>query len=79
MNANTQVLCNLALTFGVPIVLAGWELWRLGPIDRRQPPDEDCPPEPGPLPDAGQLPRVQKPLPDCLVPRPSPVRVREPA
>ena len=32
MNAATQVICSCALTFGVPIVIAGWELWRLGSV-----------------------------------------------
>ncbi len=77
MNATTQVICSCALTFGVPIVIAGWELWRLGPSARRLPPGEDVPPEPAPLPDAGVLPGVRKPLPECLLPRPAPVRVRE--
>jgi hypothetical protein len=78
MNAATQVLCSFALTFGVPIVAAGWELWHIGPT-RWRPPEGSTPPEPDPLPDAGVSPRSQKPLPDCLVPRPVPARVHEPA
>lgn len=77
MNASTQVLCSCALTFGVPLVIAGWELCRLGPIGWRPPPGEDVPVEPAPLPDAGVSPRIQKPLPDCLIPQPIPTRVRE--
>lgn len=79
MNPTTQVICSCALTFGVPIVIAGWELWRMGPTARRLPPGEAGPPEPAPLPDPGVSPRVQKPLPDCLIPKPQPVRIREPA
>jgi hypothetical protein len=79
MSPTTQVFCSCALSFGVPIVLAGWELWRLGPASRRQPPNEDIIPDPAPLPDAGLSPRIQKPLPDCLIPKVAPSRVREPA
>ncbi len=77
MNPTTQVICSCALTFGVPIVLAGWELWRLKPTSWRLPPDEEDPLGPAPLPDAGVSPRVQKPLPDCLIPQVVPGRVRE--
>ena len=75
MNPATQVVCSCALTFGVPVAIALWELWHLGPTPRHLPPGEDMPPEPAPLPDPGAAPRIQKPLPDCLVPRP--VRMRE--
>jgi hypothetical protein len=77
MNAATQVICSCALTFGIPIVIAGWELWRLGPSKRDLPPGDDSPALPTPLPDAGASPRIQKPLPDCLIPRPAPARIRE--
>jgi hypothetical protein len=77
MNATTWVLCSFALTFGVPIAFAGWELWRLGPTTWRPPPGEDNPPDPAPLPDAGVSPRIQKPLPDCLIPQAVPARMRE--
>ena len=77
MDASIQVACSFALTFGVPIVIAGWELWRLKPTTWRPPPEEDGPPEPGPLPDAGVFPRSYKPLPDCLIPQTKPIRVRE--
>jgi hypothetical protein len=69
MTPNTQVICSMALTFGVPIVVAGWELWHLGPASWRPKPNEDASPEPPPLPDAGLPPLVRKPLPDCLIPR----------
>jgi hypothetical protein len=75
MDAGVQVICSCALTMGVPLVLAGWELWKLKPPQWRPPPGEPVPREPDPLPDAGVLPRVQKPLPDCLIPKPA--RVRE--
>jgi hypothetical protein len=77
VNATTQVLCSFALTFGVPSAFAGWELWRLGPTRWRPPPGEDGLPDPAPLSDAGVSPRIQKPLPDCLIPRAVPARVRE--
>jgi hypothetical protein len=77
MNTTTQVLCSFALTFGVPIVVAGWELWHLGPSARRLPPSEDTPPGPLPLPDAGVPPQVQRPLPECLIPRAATTRVHE--
>lgn len=77
MNAATQVICSCALTFGVPIVLAAWDLWNLGPTPRRMPPGEDTPPEPSPLPNPVASPRIQKPLPDCLIPKPAPARVPE--
>ncbi len=77
MTPAIQVICSCTLTFGVPIVLAGWELWRMGPTPRRLPPGDELAPDPTPLPDAGLSPRIQKPLPDCLIPRPAPVRVRE--
>jgi hypothetical protein len=62
---------------GIPMVLAGWDLWRMGPTRKQLPPGEDILPDPAPLPDAGLLPRVQKPLPDCLIPKRLPERVRE--
>ena len=71
MDAGVQVICSCALTMGVPVLLAGWELWKLKPPQWRPPPGEPVPREPDPLPDAG----VRKPLPDCLIPKP--VRVRE--
>jgi hypothetical protein len=79
MNATTQVLCSFALTFGVPIVVAGWELWHLGPTSWRPPPGEATPPEPAPLPDAGLSRGTRKPLPDCLIPHAVPARVHEQA
>ena len=69
MNPSTQVLLSCALTFGVPILLAGWELWRLGPSPRHLPPGGETSAPPPPLPDPVTAPRGQKPLPDCLIPR----------
>ena len=77
MNPATQVVCSFALTLGIPIIVAGWELWHIGPTAWRLPPGEDIPPEPTPLPDAGILPRLHKPLPDCLIPRITPQRALE--
>jgi hypothetical protein len=77
MSPNIQITCSFALTFGVPVVFAAIELWRLKPAQWRPPHEDAAPPDPAPLPDPGVLPRVQKPLPDCLIPRPATVRVRE--
>jgi hypothetical protein len=77
MSPASQVICSCMLTFGVPIALAGWDLWRLKPASWRPPPGEEAEPEPSPLPDAGRPPVVQKPLPDCLIPKRAPVRVPE--
>ena len=77
MTPTTQVVCSCALTFGAPIAAGLWELWHLGISKRRLPPGEDLPPEPTPLPNPGACPRIQRPLPECLVPRPLPVKVRE--
>ena len=79
MTPATQMLCSSALTFGIPIVIAGLELWRLGPSSRRLPPGEDSP-EPAPAPpDIGVAPAMPKPLPSCLIPQAARVRLREPA
>ena len=77
MNADAQILCSFALTFGVPIMFALRELRNLGPSPRHLPPGDETVREPTPLPDAGVSPRVQKPLPDCLIPKPVPARVPE--
>ncbi len=77
MTATTQVLCSFALTFGVPIGLAAWDLWHIGPTARRFPPGEDVPPDPAPLPDTGVLPDRVKPLPGCLLPQRSSARIPE--
>ena len=69
MTPSTWVLCSSALTFGAPLLAAGWELWHLGPIQWRPPPGEDVPGEPDPFPGTGVSPRGQKPLPDCLIPK----------
>jgi hypothetical protein len=75
MNASVQVGCSFALTFGVPIVISGWEL-RLKPTPWRPLPQDDLP-EPAPLPDTGVSPRSNKPLPDCPIPQAGSVRVGE--
>ncbi len=70
MNANIQIMCSFALTFGVPMVVAAREYWTLGSSPGGLPPQPPVIPEPAPLPDAGV-----KRLPECLIPKP--VRVRE--
>ena len=74
MNPTTQVFCSCALTFGVPIAAGLWELWHLGKARWHLPPGEDLPSEPPPLPNSAAY---QRPLPECLVPRPLPVEARE--
>jgi hypothetical protein len=74
MTPGLQISCSFALTFGVPVAIAAWEYWRLKPTGWRPPPGEEVPPDPAPLPDAGILPRIQKPLPACLIPQALPAR-----
>ncbi len=65
MSPEVQVFLSGALTFGAPLAIAIHELLAL----RRPPPGGSggLPPEPPP---------PQKPLPDCLIPRPM-ARTRE--
>ena len=71
MGSVTFVLLSGTLTFGVPLLLAVRELKTLGPRgeDRRGPDDGNPDPVP-PSPDKPVVVTVQKPLPDCLIPRP---------
>jgi hypothetical protein len=71
MTTDMQVHCSFALTFGVPIALAWWELKRLGRGNWNPPPEEAVPPDPAPLPDPGVVPEIRKPLPACLIPQPA--------
>ena len=66
MSPEVQVLLSGALTFGAPLAIAIHELLALRRPPRGGP--GGLPPEPPPPP--------QKPLPDCLIPRPT-VRIRE--
>lgn len=75
MDASIWVTCSCALTFGVPLGLAARELLTLKFTGWRPPSEEPAPPEPTPSPVQGEQPAVQKPLPDCLIPKP--IRVRE--
>jgi hypothetical protein len=77
MTADMQVNCSFALTFGVPIALAWWELRRLGRGNWNPPREDDVPPDPAPLTDPGVVPESRKPLPDCLIPQPMRERERE--
>lgn len=73
MESSTQVILSGILTFGVPLVFACREL-----IMIRRPPrgswGGDGPPPPAPVPPPpdftpqGMMP--QKPLPECLIPKP---------
>ena len=69
MSAATQVVLSGVLTFGVPLVFAVRELVAL-----RRPPrgswGGDEPRAPTPVPPPPDLTPVQKPLPDCLIPKP---------
>lgn len=67
MSPHVQVLLSGALTFGVPLAFAIREL-----IVLRRPPRNDGQPPP-PVP---PRPPVNRPLPDCLIPKPLP-RVRQ--
>jgi hypothetical protein len=75
MNASIWVTCSCALTFGVPLGIAVRELMTLKIAGWRPPSHALPPPDPVPSPVQGERPVVQKPLPDCLIPRPA--RVRE--
>jgi hypothetical protein len=79
MDSATFVLLSGALTFGVPLLLAMRELKTLGPSGGggRGPDDCDRDPVP-PAPDKPVVVTVQKPLPDCLIPKPM-VHVPAPA
>ena len=80
MTSGTFVLLSGALTFGVPIYLAMRDLRNMGPRGHgggRGPDANDPAPEP-PAPDNPVIAPVQKPLPDCLIPRPL-VHVPQPA
>lgn len=65
MTSSTFVILSGTLTFGMPLLLAVLDVVRLS----RPAGGGDAPPPPEP-------PRVPKPLPDCLLPRPA-VRRRD--
>jgi len=71
MTSETFVLLSGALTFGVPLYLAMRELKTLrhGGSDGRGP-DRGGPEPVPPAPDKPVVVMEQKPLPDCLIPRP---------
>ena len=64
MAPQTFVLLSGTLTFGVPIAFAIRELLTLSPTRRD---GDEPPPEP-------RLTPAPRPLPDCLLPPPTPVR-----
>ncbi|MBC7800771.1 MAG: hypothetical protein H7Z10_09115 [Gemmatimonadaceae bacterium] len=84
MEPSTQVILSGLLTFGVPLAFAIRELI----VTRRIPPSQwggDGPPPPAPVPPPpDKTPdwvAPNKPLPECLIPKPmtpSPQRVRVP-
>jgi hypothetical protein len=61
----TIVMLSSVLTYGAPIAFAVYEIWSI----RREPPPRDDRRPPA-------APRAPKPLPDCLLPKPVPVRER---
>ena len=69
MTSETFVLLSGALTFGVPLYLAMRELKITGSGGGGRGPGT---PDPEPIPPAPDRPAlvVQKPLPDCLIPKP---------
>jgi hypothetical protein len=79
MSPQAYVVCSFGLTFGIPMAMAVRDYWTLGASPGHLPPGEPVAPVPSPLPDAGARPALggQKPLPACLIPQPSPARVRE--
>ncbi len=70
MTSETFVLLSGALTFGVPLYLAMRELRTLGPSGGGRGPDRRDPDPVPPTPDKPVVVTVQKPLPDCLIPKP---------
>ena len=60
------VVLSGALTFGVPLIIALWEVFMLRRSGRGWYPDGRKPPEPPPPP-MGPSP-AQRPLPACLIP-----------
>jgi hypothetical protein len=72
LSTTTLVFCSFGLNFGVPLLLAARELMLVLTLPRGSGErGEDLPPAPLPLPAAG------KSLPDCLIPKPMPARIRE--
>ncbi len=67
MSPGLQIACSFGLTHGVCIALALRELRKLRNPPRGRPDGDARPPAHKPLPPFGQ-----KPLPDCLVPKPLP-------
>lgn len=67
MSPTTFVILSGLVTYGTPLALAVHEIWSL----RRPTPRGDGPPPPPP-----EVPWTPKPLPECLRPQPSPIRVR---
>ena len=76
MASATMVLLSCALTFGIPLLFAVWELIAI----HRRPNGPG--PGPDPQPPAPPSPRwdpTTRQMPACLVPQRRPERVREPA
>jgi len=67
MSSGLLVACCFVLTHGVAMVLAWHEFSRRHPTPRGRPGGNALPPRPTPTPPFGQ-----KPLPDCLIPKPRP-------
>lgn len=73
MALGTQILLSGVLTFGIPVILALREFVVLKQKKNRRPPDDQQPPPPlRPTPPADIYAR---PLPACLIPKRSNVRI----
>ena len=70
MSPGLYVTCSFALNCGIPMALAVRELFTMGPTPRSGRPDGDVePPHEPTMPPSGLPPEIQKPLPECLIPR----------
>jgi hypothetical protein len=74
MSPELQILLSGALTFGVPLLLAVRELVLLRRAPRGGWRPDPTPPAPTPPPP----PSGEKPLPDCLIPKPLPKSATRP-
>ena len=70
MSTEWLIFSSFGLNFGLPMAWAVRELIITRPLPRGGQPDEYIEPDPAPLP----TPLTQKPLPDCLIPKPMKVR-----
>lgn len=67
MSPSTFVILSGILTYGTPLAIAVYEIWALNRPTPRSDDREPPPPE---------VPRGPRPLPECLLPKPLPIRIR---